>query len=533
MAGKRLQIPSGSPRKLRELGERLAPPKRDEESPSPTASGGKDAHDLGLPGPRTEAEESSRSTIVAGVLGVALVLGGGLAYRYFASPASEDERTEAPSASASVEMPVVSRCGVLTSATDFLVGEPQKPVATDADAGVEAALDDTPFAAVLGRAIATPRGFAVPVLGDGENGSVMSVVELDMRGNGVSTRLSRSRGDLEPPVLFADGPRVLGAAIEPNASGLGLKLFTVEGGMVGWGAELEQPSDESLVIDVAASGERGVVVWDAVKDDTSRIVMASFRRSDIGTTTAPRAVTDEGVDAEAPRLIPRTSGYFLLYRVRGAELKRTLPKDPADETDEKGAKDEIDESRGEKGYASWIEALRLDENGSPQGSAEPLTPRDGLVTGFDVTGSGDAFTLAWRDEDGPSGSAGGDVHVVHVTTGGPLPAATLRERAEGADEGASGFGESGVSSAGVPVLLGTWVAVPTLRGQSLLAALDRVGSPTETMKPEPSFGHGEPIAQRTIQEGAPDALRSTDVLLVAEPKGRAVNLRFATCVPPR
>lgn len=456
------------------------------------------------------------------------MLGGGLAYRYFASPESDDEREASPSASSVVappETPVVSRCGVLTSATDFLVGEAPKSV--DADAGIPEAVDDTPFAAVLGRAIATPRGFAVPVLGDGENGSVMSVVELDMRGNGVTSRLSRSRGDLEPPVLFADGPRLLGAAIEPNASGLGLKLFTVEGDHVTWGAELDQPRDESLVVDVAASGDRGVLVWDAVKDDTSQIVMASFKRTDIGTTTAPRAITDAAIDAEAPRLVPRAGGYFLLYRVRGPELAKSPTKN--EDAPKKGDDDEIDESRGEKDFSSWIEALRLDENGSPQGSAEQLTRREGRVTGFDVTGSADAFTLAWRDEDGPSGSAGGDVHVVHVTASGPLPAATLRERGEG---GASGFEESSVPSAGVPVLLGTWVAVPTLRGHSLLAALDGVGNPIERMKPEPSFGLGEPIAQRIVVEGPAEAPKSTEVLLFAEPKGRAVNLRYATCVPP-
>ncbi|MFO0618348.1 MAG: hypothetical protein U0414_37490 [Polyangiaceae bacterium] len=470
--------------------------------------------------------------IAAGALGIAVVLGAGLLYRFFASPEAPDERDPALSASAvaSVAPPVVERCEALP-ASDFVIGDPPKAADTDADAGEEPL--DAPFAAVLGRAIATPRGFAVPVLGDGENGSVMSVVELDPGGAGVTTRLSRSRGDLEPPVLFADGPKVLGAAIEPDASGLALKLFTIDGGHLTWGAELEQPKDESLATDVAASGERGIVVWDAVKDDTSRIVMASFKRSDVGTTTTPRVITDPSVDAEAPRLVPRTGGYFLLYRVRGAPL----PETGGDSTPTKkkgssssGDDDEIDESRGEKGFASWVEALRLDENGSPQGDAEVLTPREGRVTGFDVTAASDAFALAWRDEDGPTGSVGGDVHVMRVTTAGPLPVSTLRERGEG---GAAAFGSPAPPSAGVPILLGRWIAVPTLRGQSLLASLDGAGNPVERMKPEPAFAFGEPIAQRTVFDGPANAANPADVLLVAEPRGRAVSLHLLKCVPPR
>lgn len=509
VAGSKLPLPSGPSRR-----ERLASI-AEAIKEKPRAS--KEPQSLGLPGPRDES--TWRGTLAAGVLGVAVVAGMGLAYRYLAAP---EEETTAPSGSAEpISAPTLPpRCAPLEGVSDYVVGDPPKPVA-DADAGVEER-DDTPFAAVLGRVIVTDRGFAVPVLGDGENGSVMSVVELDDHGVGRASRLSRSRGDLEPPVLFADGARVLGAAIEPNASGLALKLFMVEAGSVTWGAELEQPRDESLAVDVAASGDRGVLVWDAVKDDTSRVVMVSFKRGDVGTTTKPRAITAEGVDAEAPRLVPRAGGYFLVYRVRGGAFGGDAA--PDDKSEKKkgsgsssgGADDDVDESIGEKDFTSWVEALRLDENGSPEGSPERLTPREGQVTGFDVTAGKDAFTLAWRNQGGPSGSGGGEVHVLRVTTAGPLPEATVKEKGQG---GGAAFESPTAPSAGIPVVLGTWIAVPTLRGHSLLAALDADGNPIERMRPEDSFGFGEPVAER----GTPS------VLLVAEPKGRAINLRLLRC----
>jgi hypothetical protein len=511
---------------------------------------------LGFPGRRKlEAEESSRGTIIAGVLGAALVLGAGLAYRFLSSPdAPSPVDSASASATPNASPTEIGRCGP-SNAAEYTIGDAPKAPASDASASAADSMDqadskdDTPFAAILGRAIPTDRGFAVPVLSDGEGGSVLSVVEIDSHGAGVSTRLVRSRGDLEPPVLFADGARLLGGALEPNASGLAMKLFTVEGGKVAWGAEVDQPRDESLAIDVAASGDRGVAVWDAVKDEKSYVAMVSFKRSDIGTTTAPRAITDTAIDADLPRVIPRSTGYFLLYRVRGEELRRTGSDEPRDPKPKKkkvaagsaaasgatGADDDIDESQGEKDFATWIEAVRLDENGSPEGSPEVLTKRDGHVTGFDVTGSEDAFTLAWRDEDGPSGSVGGDVHLEHVTLGGPLPISTLKEKGEGgaaALEAPSGP-HSAEQSAGVPVLLGTWVAVPTLRGHALLAGLDLVGAPTEKMSPEPMFGMAEPVAARTTFDGPAENQRRTDTVLVAEPHGRAMVLKLLTCAPPR
>jgi hypothetical protein len=359
-----------------------------------------------------------------------------------------------------------------------------------------------PFAVVFGRAAATEKGFYLGALRDGEGGTILSVVTLGPDGNGGrSVKLARSRGDLEPPVVVPDGDGALAAMLEPNASGLALKLARIRGDKVEWGAELDQGRDDSLALDLATSGERGALVWDEVKDDKSRIVLATFRLTAIGTTTAPRPVTTDKTDADSPRLVSRKGGYYLTYIARGAELTR--PPQAEDDLSTKKGKpgDEIDESKGEHVVASWLEVIPLDEAGAPTAPALRVTPERGRVAGYDAIPSGDGMLLAWRNEESPTGAAGGQVKVVRVTAGGSADSLSLEE----------GAGD------GVPVLMNGWLSIPTLRGADMLARLDPEGKTTEPIEPEPSIARGEPLAA------------FGDSVLLGEPEGKAMRLRVVRC----
>lgn len=460
---------------------------------------------------------------VAVVVGVGWVIGRSAEdpdVADLAPPPLPGEVPLSPSASASAARSAPApRCAPVVKDESFVVGEAPTQRAdppTDTPPGIPgldapATEDDpgaSPFAVVLGRGIATKDGFALGALRDGEGGSIASVVRIGPDGrDGRVIRLARSRGDVEAPVLAAapDGA-LLVALLEPNAGGRALRLARVAGTEVTWGAELTQGRDESLGLDLAASGARAVVAWDEADGDRSRIAVASFPVGDVGTATAARAVSDEKTDAESPRLVARPGGFWLAYVARGGAAKRAeRPREAIDAVDD----DEVDEEAGgERIEASWIEILPLDELGAGSGGAARVTPREGTVLGFDVApGADGGAVIAWRDDASPTGGGGGTVRVAYVGPGGVGEARPLID--EDVDDG-------------VPELLGLasgsgWVAVSSIKGAHALARVDDRGTVLGPVANEPSLGQGEPVAA------------IADRLLLATPEGRAVRFRVVAC----
>ncbi len=273
-----------------------------------------------------------------------------------------------------------------------------------------------------------------------------------------------------------------------------------------WGAELSQGRDESMAIDLAASGERALVAWDETAGDAAQIAVSSFRIADLGTATAARTVTAKGTEAESPRLVPRPGGFWLAYLARGGVVRKPArPKEAIDTVDD----DEVDEeSGGERIEASWIEVLPLDELGAATGGAARVTPREGTVLGFDLApGADGGAVVAWRDDVSPTGGGGGTVRAAYVGPGGVGEARPLVD--EDVDDG-------------VPELLGFgggtgWIAVSSLKGAHALARVDDRATALGPVSVEPSLGQGEPVAA------------VGDRLLLATPEGRAVRFRVVAC----
>jgi hypothetical protein len=441
-----------------------------------------------------------------------------------ASPAASASAPN-PSASASASAAptaapiavVEPRCADISSDA-FVIGEAPPPRPTPAPTSDWGATplpeepDDilAPFAVEVGRGAVFEGGFAVGTLRDAEGGTVAMVATLGLDGkNGKLVRLARSRGDLEPPIVTGAGPALLAAMLEPNAAGRAIKVAKITGGEVTWGPELSEGRDDSLALDIAASGERAVVVWDDVPKDAKRstVMIASFDTASLRSVTRGRPVSPPSTDAESPRVIARPGGYWLAYTARASEddedgkAKKGKAK--------KGKLNEDTAAAGETIAKRWIEVMPLDESGAATAAPRAVTSKDGHILAFDMElGEGGAALLAFRDDDTPSGSSGGRVSSLLVRPGGGGEPRVIAEEGVGT---------------GVPDLLPGWIAVASISGPTRLATMTDSGDLIGALLPEPSLGGGgEPIA----------AIR--DTLLIARPAGRAMKLSVSKCAltPP-
>ncbi|RLB45399.1 MAG: hypothetical protein DRI90_28480, partial [Deltaproteobacteria bacterium] len=290
--------------------------------------------------------------------------------------------------------------------------------------------------------------------------------------------------------------------LEPNASGLALRLVQERGGKLQWGAEIEQGRDESLAYDLAIGSQVGVVSWDDVTEDGKRasVLVAVVSREALELTQAGKTVSPKEVAAEIPRVVARPGGFWLAY----VAARRTAEPDDTNEA-EPSRKDSTPDGRyaAERIEPSWLELLPLDEAGQPAGEPRPVTPRSGHVLAFDLElGKDGAALITWRDDDTPSGAHGGRVTALLVGAAGGT-----QEQLVAAENVGSG----------VPDLVPGWIALPDARGHMRLAPVNDEGQLQGKLRAEPLLGVGEVIAA------------SADRLLVAQPAGTGVDLVVVTC----
>lgn len=445
-----------------------------------------------------------------------------------AAPAASD-----PADPAATSQPVAPRCAA-ASAAPFVIGDAPPAARGPEGAGggdADSVEDLAPFAVEVGRGTTFSGGFAVGAQREAEGGTVAMVATLSADGaQGKLVRLARSRGDMDPPVVAGAGGAILAAMLEPNAGGRAIKVARIEGEHVTWGAELAEGRDESLALDIAASGERAIIVWDDVTRDgkRSRIMLASADVGTLRSVTSARPVSQPSTDAEMPRVIARPGGYWLAYIARAEEPARKAATKPSDGNEDTAA-------AGETITHQWLEVVPLDESGALTSTPRAITPKDGHVLAYDLTlGDDDGLVLAFRDDDTPSGSIGGRISAVLVRLGGASEPRVLVGGASEQDappEAALGVG------AGVPALLpgvrgpgvrgpgpggaregaAAWLAIANASGPTQLAALSARGELAGELHAEPALGRGEPIAA------------SAEALLVAHPAGKAMKLGLLRC----
>jgi hypothetical protein len=456
------------------------------------------------------AEPESYSPLKTAALALLLLGGLGVGFRVCSTrrdapesraPASDAGEPEDASSAKTAPGP---RC-TAASPEPFVVGEAPPPHArSDKDAGADGGASEggeaeeefdelSPFAVELGRGTTYEGGFAVGALRDGEGGSLAMVATVGADGRGGKlVRIGRSRGDYDAPTVAGHGASVLAAMLEPNAGGRAIRVAKVTGETVAWGPELAEGRDESLAVDIAASGTSAVVVWDDVSKDGKRsmVMLASFDTQTMRSSGEARPVSPPKQDAEAPRLSARPGGYWLAYAALGGA---SAPKDE-------------DTGRvGEAINARWVEIVPLDEGGRAVSLPRAVTPKAGHALAFDLEPSEDGgVTVAWRDDDTPSGSSGGRVMSVWVRLSGLGEARLLTE------EG---------SATGVPDLLPGWLSLSSLSGATRIAPMTPKGEIAGELLPEPLLGNGEVLA--ATREG----------LLVARPAGKAMKLSVMRCVP--
>ncbi len=230
------------------------------------------------------------------------------------APPPADASSAAPAAPAAV--PPAPRC-VPVSPEPFVVGDPPRPPPADplpgatgmvpaSDSAVEADDPTAPFAVEIGRGTTYDGGFAAGARRDAEGGAVAMVATVGADGRGGKlVRLGRSRGDLDPPVVAGAGASVLAVMIEPNAGGRALKFAKVTGGEVAWGPEFAEGRDDSLAVDVAASGGRAAVVWDDLAPGTaqplrSNVMLALVDLATMRPVAPARPVSSPSLDAVPP-----------------------------------------------------------------------------------------------------------------------------------------------------------------------------------------------------------------------------------------
>lgn len=425
----------------------------------------------------------------------------------------------------------------------FTVGDAAKPdgAGSAAAADLEPVVDDPmlmPFAVVVGRAVSVGEGFAVATLNEGDGGTIANIVRVGAGGAGGSvTKLSRIRGDLDPPAIVStgNGDELIVAWLEPNASSRSVRLAKLVGTEVTKGAEIPEGRDESSAIDVASLKGKSVVVWDSVDGDKSYVALAGFDNANVGEVPFSRRVTGKDIDADSPRLVATADGYFLAYLEHGRESDRgagadgPAPKPEADAPEKPTKKkkgkgkgesaagpddappkaapagpDEVDESRGGESIGlTSVMVMQLDASGNQRSDALRVSPQSGTVAGFDMALAADgSLVVAYRDDDAPTGGVTGGLSLVRV----------------GADGSTTKFESADTDAAeGIPTLLPGWLSLSTLKGADVLTRLGENGLPKEPLFVEPSLGRGEPIA----------AFGTT--LLLAEPLGKAMRFITTTC----
>lgn len=371
---------------------------------------------------------------------------------------------------------------------------------------------ELPFATEPGTAIALAGGFFATGQRHEPRGAVALLGRLGAEDAPTQlVELARVRGDVLPPRLAGDGVDLWVALQDGAPAGRALRVARFAAGDLSqapvWRSGPEQANAESSGFDIAAQPGRALLAYDdwSATANHGQILVVPVS----ATSTAPgrlegRAVSPPGVDAEAPRVAARPGGFWLTWLVNTAGAGAGRTYDPGDGVAARAA-------AGSAYGARWLAIVPLDLDGKPVRDARRLTPRRGRVVGYDLTtGPSGAAWVAWRRDAPTPGASGGRIVVAEV----PLDASAETRSIRDDDVGA---GEPAWLLAGKDV--GSWLTFPDARDRTVLlraASFQDFGAPLR-------------LAPELERAGALAA--SEDRVLFAVPRGRALELFPATCIP--
>lgn len=403
------------------------------------------------------------------------------------------------------------------------------------------ALDDGHGLADLevGDAVAYPGGYAVGFVHRATAGRVAAVALLrrDPMGLARVVDLGPTIGDAPPPrVGWREGELVAAAytgpldsrAASPEAGAPSLPgdatrdvaLYTIAPAASAAPAaaplSVPQRRDDSLALDVAFAAAAGLLVWDEATSVPRGVVKASaFTRERV---SGAREVSPPDSDAELPRVVPRGSGFAVVWIARRP--------DPGS-----GLDGSANEATGEARSYGWLEMVAVDAQAQPSGPVRRLTPVTGHVSAYDIAalepfqGAPPSFLVVARDDGEAVDGSGGTLLRVRVTGEAVDPPVAIAT--EGLGRGAPSFvapSDTGGAAAvpGSPALALAWVGKDE---QARLLPVDVSGAPTAPPSAEDAFND----ARALLFTGAyPSATSSSDVL-VATPSDSAAQLRVFAC----
>lgn len=372
----------------------------------------------------------------------------------------------------------------------------------------DAGSDDVelPFAVELGTALSYGKGYAVAALTNHAEGSMVAVaiVSGDAR-EGRLLRLGTVHGDVVPPRLAADGENLVAAIVDNDAGSQTVRVVAIQPAakepVFARGRVFSQGRDDSSAFDISFSAKSGLLVWDRYDKSRGHVVLeaSSFRVSALADGSTPRIVSQDGDDAEMPRIVPRPGGFWLTYVAHGPPA----PKESVDASDDE-LQNVVDITPRQ------LTILPLDASGVPSGKAQRLTDEGSHVLAYDVASDDQGVLMAWRDDPTTLGVEAPVVHLASVKPDGSIEAESLEDEEFGA---------------GAPVLL-----VERSRGK-LHPWLGVMGSDQvlrlSTVAEGPTLSPPAPLAKsHRLSE---PLVRSAADLLLAKPRGRVVDLSVVRC----
>lgn len=248
------------------------------------------------------------------------------------------------------------------------------------------------------------------------------------------TALGPAFGDAPPAVLAASADHAYALSWEKgdSSSGRALVVTMVRPSIERRWSTFEPDVSESLAVDAAFVGERGLVAW-----DTSRgIKVTTLGGVDVH---PPRALSAEGALASAPRVVRRKSDWVVVWSERRLD---TL----ADGAARLQPGEQI-ESPAERRSYEWLAFAIVGDDGEVRGAPRRITSETGHVGRFDVAlADDDSIDVFANDEADAAAQSDVGGRVVKVSIRADRAEAPVEIASSGVGSGAPSVQRASKSS---------------------------------------------------------------------------------------